>query len=166
MSLNENMNTKKMKDINEAAQQNEPNPDSKKSKNTLIIVTIAIMVVVGVSFLVSKVSKSDSNSTTSNSAKVNANVIPSAKVSITSSGFNPATLEVNAGTQVSWTNTTDSTQQVAADPHALHNSIPDFNSKIVLNPNESYSYTFKKAGTYHYHDEMHPLNWLGIVVVK
>jgi cytoskeletal protein RodZ len=47
-----------------------------------------------------------------------------------------------------------------------NDSIPGFNSNMVLNSNESFSFTFEKAGTYRYHDNMHPLDLHGIVIVK
>jgi len=89
-----------------------------------------------------------------------------ALVTITSSGFSPATVSVAAGTQVTWTNNDTAPHQVAADPHPLHSSIPNFDSDQLLQPGDSFSFVFETPGTYTYHDQLNPLKLLGTVVVE
>lgn len=95
-------------------------------------------------------------------------VQPSANVSFTKDGLNPATVTIAAGTQVAWTNGDDAPHQVAADPHPLHNSIEGFDSDVTLQKDEVFSFTFEKAGTYTYHDHLNPLDkrWQGTVIVE
>jgi plastocyanin len=46
-----------------------------------------------------------------------------AEVSITKNGLNPATITIDAGTQLTWTNNDDKPHQISADPHPKHDSI-------------------------------------------
>jgi plastocyanin len=135
----------------------------KKQRQLAILVAATLLVLLaGVGYLLAHKSKTPPNSSTIQPAIEK----QTAKVSITSSGFNPATIEVKAGSQVTWTNTDNTAHQVSADPHPLHNSITGFNSNQVLNSKDSFSFIFEKAGTYHVHDEMHPLDLRGTVIVK
>jgi plastocyanin len=78
-------------------------------------------------------------------------------VKITTTGFSPPTLTVASGDMVQWTNTTSTNRQIVADEG-------DFASPI-LKPNQTYGFTFKTAGTYAYHDGLHP-SLKGTVTVK
>lgn len=89
-----------------------------------------------------------------------------ADVSISTGGFMSATLQIAVGTQVVWTNNDTQPHQVAADPHPLDNSITGFDSTQILQKGDSYSFTFTKMGTYHYHDHLNPLTLQGTVIVK
>ncbi len=82
--------------------------------------------------------------------------IKTAKVSITNSGFVPATISVNADDQITWTNSDSVPHQVAADPHPAHDSITDFDSSIALQPGDSLGFFFETAGTFSLHDESNP----------
>src|SRR5436190_524445 len=46
------------------------------------------------------------------------------EVKITSTGFEPATIQVTKGTQVTWTNTDEADHEVASDPHPTHTGLP------------------------------------------
>ncbi len=91
---------------------------------------------------------------------------PAAKIDITSSSFTPETLQVAKGSKVTWTNTDSVAHRLAAEPFPLNNSIPGFNSNIVLQPHDSYTLQFSKAGTYHYYDYKDHFNMTGTVIVK
>jgi plastocyanin len=144
----------------------QPEMSKKKgSKKPLLIILVVIVVLGVVTFALTRNSKS-SNPASPAAHNATPTVKQSAKVSINASGFIPATIEVAPGTQVTWTNSDKSSHQVAADPYPKNDSIPGFNSNMVLNSNESFSFTFEKAGTYRYHDNMHPLDLHGIVIVK
>jgi plastocyanin len=78
------------------------------------------------------------------SAKANATVT----VKITPGAFAPATVTINAGDTVTWTNTTNGQHQVASDDGVFVSP--------VLKAGQSYSFTFKAAGKYVYHDALHP----------
>ncbi|HSW85810.1 MAG TPA: cupredoxin domain-containing protein [Candidatus Saccharimonadales bacterium] len=91
-----------------------------------------------------------------------------ATITITNQGFVPATMKVPNGMQIIWTNIDSKPHQIAADPFPLNNSIVGFNSMIILQPRDSYSFIFAKPGTYTYHDERNPLNHNlhGTIIVK
>ena len=82
---------------------------------------------------------------------------PQAKaITIENFSFVPETLTVPLGATVSWTNKDDS-------PHVVAATDGQFQSKAI-DTDESYSYTFTKAGTYSYYCSMHP-RMTGKVVV-
>lgn len=70
--------------------------------------------------------------------------------------FSPASLSVKTNTAVTWvSNDDDNNHVLQAGPHPGHSSLPDLKSPI-LGANQSYTYVFKKPGTYTYHDEINP----------
>jgi plastocyanin len=71
--------------------------------------------------------------------------------------FSVATLEVAAGTTVTWTNHDDV-------PHTVVSTTKLFKS-APLDTGESFTYTFKDAGTFEYFCSLHP-RMTGKVVVK
>src|SRR3989344_18593 len=85
--------------------------------------------------------------------------VPStADVTITEQGFSPSTISLRPNTQLTWTNNDSEPHQIAANPHPLHNSIEGFDSNIVLQKDETLSFTFVTSGTYTLHDHLDPLN--------
>ena len=95
-----------------------------------------------------------------------ANPKNNAIVSITGQGFNPTAISVKAGAVVTWTNNDGQPHEVAADPYPKNNSIPGFDSTVVLQTNDSYSFSFSKRGTYTYHDQLNPFKLNGTIEVK
>ena len=71
--------------------------------------------------------------------------------------FGMVSLEVAAGTTVTWTNRDDV-------PHTVVSSTKVFKSP-PLDTGEAFSYTFKEAGTFEYFCSMHP-RMTGRIVVK
>jgi len=74
-------------------------------------------------------------------------------------GFEPAKIMIVIGVNntVIWKNE-DSVW------HTAHSNIPEFNSGLIQ-PGDSFTHTFQRAGTYPYHCDPHP--WMtGVVVVK
>jgi plastocyanin len=78
-------------------------------------------------------------------------------VTIDNFSFGPATLNVAAGTTVTWTNRDDI-------PHTVVSTEGAFKSKAV-DTDEKFSYTFAKPGTYAYFCSIHP-KMTGKVVVQ
>ncbi|AIE84915.1 metallophosphoesterase [Fimbriimonas ginsengisoli Gsoil 348] len=78
------------------------------------------------------------------------------KVSIDNFSFSPATLTVERGTRVTWTNRDDI-------PHTVVDQKGGFKSK-VLDTNDSYSHTFDRAGEVAYFCSIHP-HMTGKVIV-
>jgi plastocyanin len=91
-----------------------------------------------------------------------------AQVNISSSGLTPATVQIKAGTVVTWTNDDANAHQVAANPYPKNDSIPKFDSHVVLQHGDTLSFKFETAGKYTYHDERQPFNkaFQGTIVVK
>ena len=80
-----------------------------------------------------------------------------AEVNIDNFTFGPQTITVPAGTTVTWTNKDDI-------PHTSVSTEGVFKSK-VLDTDETFSYTFTKAGTYPYYCTIHP-KMTGQIVVE
>lgn len=79
-------------------------------------------------------------------------------VDITQAGFTPGKVTIEFGDTVTWTNKDTGTHQVLADQLA-------FPTSPVLAPNQTYSYTFTKSGSFGYRDALHT-NRRGTVVVR
>lgn len=88
-----------------------------------------------------------------------ANAVSTSKVDIQSFSFQPMVIRVRAGTTVSWTNHDTIRHNVVADKP--DKAAPD---GPLLGKGETYSFTFKKAGTYTYHCMPHP-DMHGTVIV-
>ena len=78
-------------------------------------------------------------------------------VKITTTGFDPSPLTVSSGDAVQWTNSTSSLRQVVADEGSF--------ASPILKPGQTFGFTFKTAGTYAYHDGLHP-SLKGTLTVK
>ena len=85
-------------------------------------------------------------------------------VSLTSSGFTPATLTVKAGSTVTWTNNSGETATVNSDPHPTHTNYPPLNLGRFDNGG-TLSLTFDKPGTYGYHNHLNPSE-RGTIIVQ
>jgi plastocyanin len=70
--------------------------------------------------------------------------------------FSPASINVEPGTTVTWVNQGQA-------PHTATHTGGTFDSG-TLQPGQSYSYTFNRAGTYAYYCQIHP-NMTGTIVV-
>jgi plastocyanin len=86
---------------------------------------------------------------------------PTVSVSITDSGFTPATVKIKKGQDVTWTNQDSKAHKLVGDA----NSPAGFKSDEALNKGDSYTFTFEESGTYTYHDEQLIEN-KGTVVVE
>jgi plastocyanin len=78
------------------------------------------------------------------------------KISITSSGYSPASLTVTNGSTVTWTNSDNMTHTVTTTEGSINSG--------DIAPGSSYSKTFTIADTYTYHD-MHNTNMTGVLIV-
>jgi len=79
-------------------------------------------------------------------------------VDITQAGFTPGRVTIDYGDTVTWTNKDSGNHQVLADQLS-------FPTSPVLAPNQTYSYTFTKSGSFGYRDALHT-NRRGTVVVR
>ena len=96
------------------------------------------------------------NTTKANGAPADKQAASEAVVTIDNFSFTPATLTVQAGTTVRWTNRDDI-------PHSVVSDDKVFKSK-ALDTDEQFSYTFSKPGTYSYFCGLHPKMTAKVVV--
>jgi plastocyanin len=78
-------------------------------------------------------------------------------VAIKAAGFQPATVTIATGDAVKWTNRDTKTHQVVANNGSF--------ASAVIRPGNGYTHVFRSAGTFRYHDALHPA-LTGKVVVK
>lgn len=131
---------------------------NKQKKLTVVIAIVVLLLIIGASYRVGQ-----NNSI----ANVTKNIVlPAAQVSITSTGFSPATITIKPGQAVVWTNTDTMSHEVASDPYPVDNELSTFNDRQPLLQNDTYSYIFDLTGTYTYHDTLNPYSLKGTVIVK
>ncbi len=85
-------------------------------------------------------------------------------VTVTSSGFDPATVTISTGTKVTWINKSGERANVSSDKHPTHLLYPPLNLGS-FNDGESVSLVFDKVGTFTYHNHLDP-SMTGEVVVQ
>ncbi len=85
-------------------------------------------------------------------------------ISISDTGFSPATVRVKAGTTVTFTNNGQALHWPASNPHPVHTDLPGFDAKRGLATGESYSFTFTKVGTWGFHDHLNTIMKGSVVV--
>ncbi|MBI2133437.1 cupredoxin domain-containing protein [Candidatus Woesearchaeota archaeon] len=95
------------------------------------------------------------------------------EVKITASGFDPATITINSGESVTWTNSDTKPHWVASAAHPTHDEYPErggcigskFDSCGSIGPGESFTFGFSRKGSWKYHDHLNP-GLTGTVVVS
>ncbi len=85
-------------------------------------------------------------------------------VTITASGFSPATITISAGESVMWVNNDIKNHWPASDPHPQHTDYSGFDS-LGISTGSSWSFKFNETGTWNYHDHNMPSR-KGIVIVQ
>lgn len=85
-------------------------------------------------------------------------------VTLTQSGFEPATVTVKAGTKVIWVNRSGAAATVYSAGHPTHLTYPPLNLG-QFSDGQSLSLVFDKPGTYKYHDHLNP-SQIGTVVAE
>lgn len=134
-------------------------------KKIAAIIIVLIIIVVGAVLIATKGSDNNKNNTTSDMAGMNmnqstnsgnapsnqnANPVDTNTVTIANFAFSPADISVKAGTKVTWTNN-DNTAHTVNETDGQSGP-----ASGMVNPGASYSFTFDKPGTYHYHCSIHP----------
>jgi plastocyanin len=104
---------------------------------------------------------SGGNTTTSS-----VSIVPGAST-LTTDAYSPNPIQVSVGTTVTWTNNDSQPHTVTSgsngQPDNKFNSSPNFNP--LLNPGQTFSFTFTQAGNYPYFCTLHP-NMVGTVSVS
>jgi plastocyanin len=132
-------------------------------RNLLIVAVVAIVLIGGgLFFLTQKNSTQNKNEGTKTPQAVKTPEI--AEVSLTSSGFSPATVTINVGESVRWENKSGKDGSVNSDDHPNHRKYSFLNLGLFTNGSSVQS-AFKKAGTYTYHNHLLPQQ-KGTVIVK
>jgi plastocyanin len=75
--------------------------------------------------------------------------VPENTVVIDNLAFNPSTLQVQPGTEVTWTN-------LDGVDHTVTSTDGNFTSSGILSNGENYTVTFNEAGEYPYFCTIHP----------
>ena len=95
-------------------------------------------------------------------------------IEITSSGFNPPELTINAGETVTFINKDTEPHWPASAMHPTHLLYPEtggcigskFDACKELAQGETFSFAFNEIGTWKYHDHLKPGVYFGSVTVK
>jgi len=135
-------------------------------KKSLFIVIIAVVVVISLVLIVFFVfpKKSSKNVNNANVTPVNFNVEIQNAVYIKNASFSPAVLSIKIGETVTWINQDLFKHKIASDPHPTHTDLPELISGD-LSEGQNYTFNFKTAGEYSYHDELNPIK-KGIIKVE
>lgn len=153
------------------------------NKNVLIGLILAVLIIGGV-VMVKNSSKNTAPVTTTTNTTQTQNPItaPSSAVkesptkepeamsqkedtvTLIATGFTPATITVKKGDKVVWVNKSGDVATVNSDPHPTHTNYQPLNLNS-FNDGEKLELVFDKAGTYGYHDHLHPSR-RGTVVVE
>ncbi|MFL6310430.1 MAG: plastocyanin/azurin family copper-binding protein [Nitrososphaera sp.] len=101
-----------------------------------------------------------------NTTTTSVSIVPGSST-LTTDAFSPNPVQVSVGTTVTWTNNDSQPHTVASgsngQPDNKFNSSPNFNP--LLNPGQTFSFTFAQAGNYPYFCMLHP-NMVGTVSVS
>ncbi|OGE18625.1 hypothetical protein A3J19_04025 [Candidatus Daviesbacteria bacterium RIFCSPLOWO2_02_FULL_41_8] len=89
-----------------------------------------------------------------------------AVISITGDGFTPSVITIAKGQQVVWVNKDSQAHQVTSFPKTAANALSGLTDSDVLDPNDSFSFTFENTGTFTYHDELNPSKFKGTIIVN
>jgi plastocyanin len=93
--------------------------------------------------------------------------VVSGSSSLTDTAYQPNPIQVSVGNTVSWTNNDSQPHTVTSgsngQPDNKFNSSPNFSP--LLNPGQTFSFTFTQAGNYPYFCMLHP-NMVGTVTVS
>jgi plastocyanin len=93
--------------------------------------------------------------------------IVSGASTLTTDAYSPNPIQVSVGTTVTWTNNDSQPHTVTSgsngQPDNKFNSSPNFTP--LLNPGQTFSFTFTEAGNYPYFCALHP-NMVGTVIVS
>lgn len=146
---------------------------SKNMKKPYIFLLLVVLLVVGGGtawYLVDHKSSNDnsnsmssmdmnrSSSSSTGNGSSSSSTQSTNSVTIQNFAFSPANITVKVGTKVTWKNQDSVTHTVTETDGQ---SGPQSGN---VDPGASYSFTFDKAGTYHYHCTIHP-NMTGTVTV-
>lgn len=106
--------------------------------------------------------KSEDKTTVSQQPKLKD--IPNSTVRLSSSGFEPKSIEIDKDTRVVWINASGEKASVNSNDHPTHAKYFPLNLGEFAN-DSSVQFIFDKAGTYEYHNHLKPQQ-TGTITVK
>lgn len=86
-------------------------------------------------------------------------------ITITKDGFTPGEIVITQCTRVTFENKDNTEHWPASDLHPTHAIYPEFDPKQPVASGSSWSFTFTKAGSWKYHDDI-DLKLKGVIQVK
>jgi plastocyanin len=89
-----------------------------------------------------------------------------ATISVTNSGFSPASITVKKGTKVTFVNNGTNPVWPASNPHPTHTDYPGFDALSAVAPGQSWSFTFDRVGRWGFHNHLNPTQGGQITVVE
>jgi len=91
-------------------------------------------------------------------------------VTIKDNRFIPDTVEIRINDSIRWMNEDEALHWPASDPHPTHTNLTSLDALGEMQKGESYTHTFRQAGTFTYHDHASALKEAefakGKIVVK
>lgn len=136
----------------------------KHYKTQLIIVAVIAFLLVGGLLVVMNRGNSSSppaTHTQTESTNDTEDAVATASVTIKGYAFTPAVIKIKVGDTVTWTNSDSVHHNIVADTAG-----DDAPNGPLFGQGETYSYTFKKAGSYAYHCGPHPYMHGTVVVTN
>jgi plastocyanin len=139
---------------------------SKGNLTIWIVAAVIVIIIIGIVYLsrggyrsTSPVSAPSSTSSTTQNTGTNQNGDQTSGIAVTiqNFAFSPATLEVNKGDTVTWTNEDSVPHQIASDTNVFLGS--------SMNKGQTFSFTFTETGIFPYHCAIHP-SMQGKIIVK
>lgn len=132
-------------------------------KNTIIIIAVLAIVGIGIYYVASNNSNTDTSfpKTTHTAPASNTPIKALAPLNITVNiknfSFNPSALTVKVGTKVTWVNNDSAPHTITSDSDNLLNS-------PTLSPGQSFSFIFSNTVAENYHCAIHPIMKGSIIV--
>ncbi|MDB4978055.1 MAG: S-layer protein [Candidatus Peribacteria bacterium] len=110
-------------------------------------------------------SQSVISSSSNSSADASSRAATGATVAYTDKGFSPGTIEVTAGSSVTFQNNSTKALLVASDPHPVHTDDLELNAQNSIKAGESVLLTLTKKGTFGFHNHFIPAD-RGTITIK
>lgn len=131
----------------------------------VIMVFVVLLLASGGNFYLNKKETAPVTTVTSTAPPNKTISIATANISITKDGFIPATIQVEKGSQVIWTNTDSSPHRIVTDPNTANIDLEALDID-PLSQGDSFIFTFEQSGNFTYHDWMNPSKFKGTIIVK
>lgn len=126
-------------------------------KKTIVIILVITVAIIAIYFVYSKNYNAPAPAVTNTDNPITNKAEANVTVNIKNFSFEPKTLTVKPGTEVTWVNNDSVAHTVTSDSSSILNS-------PTLAPGQSFSFTFAETGSINYHCAIHPSMKGGMVV--